>query len=81
MCHIITTMDIEYVKRINFQYRELMVARLGNINKKQCYIELFKYLHTHGVPYTIKEAGVFFTLNDLEQSVVYQLDEIITKYE
>ena len=35
----------------------------------------------NGVPYTIKEAGVFFILNDLEQSVVYKLDEIITKYE
>ena len=74
-------MDIEYVKRINFQYRELMVERLGKINKKQCYVDLFKYLHTNGIPYTIKEAGIFFTLNDLEQRVVYQLDEIITKYE
>jgi len=74
-------MDIEYVKRINFQYRELMVDRLSNINKKQCYHDLFRYLRTNGIPYTIKEAVVFFTLNDLEQSIVYQLDEIITKYE
>ena len=74
-------MDIEYIRRINFQYRELMVERLGKINKKQCYLELFKYLHTNGVPYTIKDNGVFFTLNDLEQTVVYKLDEIISKYE
>ena len=40
-------MDIEYVKRINFQYRGLMVERLGKINNKQCYLELFKYLHKH----------------------------------
>ena len=74
-------MDTEYVKRINFQYRKLLVDRQGNINKKQCYLELFKYLHTNGVPYTIKESGVFFTLNELEQRILYKLDEIITKYE
>ena len=54
-----------------FQYRELMVERLGKINKKQCYVEVFKYLHKSGVPYTVKEAGVLFTLNNLEQHVVY----------
>jgi hypothetical protein len=54
---------------------------LGKIKKKQCYLELFKYLHTNGVPYTVKDSGVFFTLNELEQSVVYKLDEIIAKYE
>ena len=58
-----------------------MVEKLERINKKQCYLELFKYLHKHGVPDTIKESGVFFTLNDLEQSIVYKLDEIISKYE
>ena len=74
-------MDIEYVKRINFQYRELMVERLCKINKKQCYLDLFKYLHKNGVPYTVKDSRVFFTLSELEQSVVYKLDEIISKYE
>ena len=74
-------MDIEYVKRIHFHYRELMVDRLSKINKKQCYVDLFKFLRTHGVPYTKKEAGIFFTLNDLEQGVVYQLDDIITRDE
>ena len=74
-------MDIEYIRRINCQYRELLVERLGKINKKQCYLEPFKYLHTNGVPYTIKESGVFFTLNDLIQTVVYELDKIITKCE
>ena len=73
-------MNIEYVQRINFQFRELMVERLGKISKKQWYLEVFKYMHTNGIPYSIKEAGVF-TLNDLEQRVVYKLDEIITKYE
>ena len=73
-------MGIEYVKRINFLYRELLVDRLGNINKKPCYWVVFKYLHKNGVPYTIKESGFFFTLNELEQSVVYKLDKIITKY-
>ena len=74
-------MDIEYVKRINFQYRELIVDRLSNINKIHCYHDLFKYLHTKGIPYTIKEAGVFFTLNNLEQSIMHQLDKTITKDE
>ena len=43
--YIIVAMDIEYVKQTNFQYRELLVDRLGKINKKQCYLDLFKYLH------------------------------------
>ena len=74
-------MNIEYVKRINFQYRELQFERLGKITRKKCYLELFKYLRTNGILYSIKEAGVLFTLNDLEQRVIYKLDEIITKYE
>ena len=74
-------MDINYIQRIDFQHRELMVDRLSKIGKKQCYLELFKYLHKTGVSYTVKDSGVFFTLNELEQSVVYKLDEIITKYE
>ena len=74
-------MDIEYIQRINFQYRELLVESLGMINKKQFYVDLFNYVHTNGVPYTVKDNGVFLTLNDLEQSVVYKLDEIITQYE
>ena len=74
-------MDIEYVKRINLEYREMMVDSLGKTKRKQCYLKLSTYLHTHGIPYTIKESGVFFTLNGLEQTVVYKLEEIITKYE
>ena len=74
-------MDIDYIKQVNFEYRETVVDRVGKSDNKQCYLELFKYLCKHGVPYTIKEAGVFFTLNDLEQSVVYKLDETITEYE
>ena len=35
---------------MNFRYRELMVERLGKISKKQCYLKLFKYLHTNGIP-------------------------------
>ena len=58
-----------------------MVARLGKVKKKQCYLELFKYLRTNGVPHTINNNGVFFTRNDLVHSVVYKLDEIITKCE
>ena len=81
MCSIIVTINIEYIKRINFQYKELMVERLGKIKKKQWYLELFKYLHTNGVPYTVKDSAVLFTLNELEQTVVYELDNIVTKYE
>ena len=42
------------------------------------------YSHTYtkkGVHDTITDNGVFFHLNNLEQSIVYQLDEIITLYE
>ena len=39
-------MGIEYVRRINFQYREMMVDKLGKIDNKQCFLELFKYVHT-----------------------------------
>ena len=74
-------MSIEYVKRINFQYRELKFDRPGKIKRKKCYLELFKYLRTNGISYSIKQAGVLFTLKDLEQRVIYKLDEIITKYE
>ena len=74
-------MDRECIRRIIFQYRELLVERLGKINKKQCYLDLFEYLHKNVVPYTVKDSGVFFTLSELEQSVVYKLDEIISKYE
>ena len=74
-------MDIDYIKQVNFIYRELMVERLGNINKKQCYVDLFKCLHKNRVPYTVKDSGVLFTLNDLEQRIVYKLHEIISKYE
>ena len=72
-------MDINYIQRINFQCRELMVDRLIKNDKKQCYLELFKHLHKNGAPY-VKDSGVFFTLNEREQSVVYKLHEIITKY-
>ena len=74
-------MDIEYVKPINFEYRELLVDRLGKINNKQCYVDVLTYLHKHGVPYTLEDSGVLCTLNELEQSVVDELDTIITKYE
>ena len=74
-------MHINYIKKINFQYRVMLVDRLGKIDNKQCYLELFKYLYKNGVPYTIMEAGIFFTLNDLEQGVVYKLDDSISKYE
>ena len=72
-------MDINYIQRINFQCRELMVDRLSKNDKKQCYLDLFKHLHQNGVPY-VKDSAVFFTLNEREQSVVYKLHEIITKY-
>ena len=75
-------MDIELIRRIHFQYRELLVDSLSKIDNKQCYLVLFKYLHSNGIPCNVKKkSGVFFTLNLLEQSVVYKLDEVITKYE
>ena len=44
-------MGIEYVKQLNYQYRDLLVERLGQISKTQCYLELFKYLHKNGIPF------------------------------
>ena len=52
-------MSIEYINKINLEYREIMVNRLGNIDNKECDLEVFKYLHKQIPHYTVDDFGVF----------------------
>jgi hypothetical protein len=62
-------------------YRQFMIRRLAAAKQRSCYIEIFKLIVEHKVPYTVNRNGVFFNLSPLSDELVRQVDEIIKRCE
>ncbi|MFM7981808.1 MAG: hypothetical protein ACKPKO_21070 [Candidatus Fonsibacter sp.] len=61
--------------------REFMVRRLAAVRQRRCYIQIFKLIVEHSVPYTVENNGVFFNMSPLPEELVRQIDEIIKRCE
>ena len=48
-----------YVKKVNFDYRNMIVLKIADIEDMESYLELFKDLVTNNVDYTVNSNGVF----------------------
>ena len=58
-------------------HRQFMVRRLAAVKQKTCYIQIFKLIIEHDVPYTVNNNGVFFNMSNLPDDLVRKIDEII----
>ena len=61
--------------------RQFMVRRLAAVKQRRCYIQIFKLIVEHNVPYTVKNNGVFFNMSPLPEELIRQIDEIIKRCE
>ncbi|MFM7982711.1 MAG: hypothetical protein ACKPKO_25650, partial [Candidatus Fonsibacter sp.] len=43
--------------------RQFMVMRLAAVKQRRCYIQIFKLIVEHNVPYTVNMNGVFFNMS------------------
>ena len=62
-------------------YRQFMIRRLAAAKQRSCYIEIFKLIVEHKVPYTVNRNGVFFNLSLLSDELVRQIDDILKRCE
>ena len=62
-------------------HRQFMVRRLAAVKQRKCYIQIFKLIVEHDVPYTINRNGVFFNLSPLSDELVRQISEILQRCE
>ena len=58
-----------------------MVRRLAAVKQRKCYIQIFKLIVEHDVPYTVNNNGVFFNMSHLSDDLVRKIDEIIKRRE
>ncbi|MFM7982101.1 MAG: hypothetical protein ACKPKO_22560 [Candidatus Fonsibacter sp.] len=61
--------------------RQFMVRRLAAVQQRKCYIEVFKLIVEHNVPYTVNNNGVLFNMSPLSEELVRQTSEIIKRCE
>ena len=54
-------MNIANVKNINLRHTELLVRRIGDIENRECYFELFEYLVKNKGDWTTHSNGMFAT--------------------
>ena len=62
-------------------HRQFMVRRLAAVKQRICYIQIFKLIVEHDVPYTVNNNGVFFNMSHLPDDLVRKIDEIIKRCE
>ena len=62
-------------------YRQFMIRRLAAAKQRRCYVEIFKLIVEHKVPYTVNRNGVFCNLSPLSNKLVRQIDEILKRCE
>ena len=62
-------------------HRQFMVRRLAAVKQRKCYIQIFKLIVEHDVPYTVNNNGVFFNMSHLPDDLVRKIDEIIKRCE
>ena len=58
-------------------YMHFMVRRLAAVNKRRCYIEVFRLIIEHKVAYTVYLNGVFFNLSSLPDELVLLIDDTL----
>ncbi|MFM7986244.1 MAG: hypothetical protein ACKPKO_43720, partial [Candidatus Fonsibacter sp.] len=49
--------------------------------QRRCYIQIFKLIVEHNVPYTVNMHSVFFNMSHLPDELMRQIDEIIKRCE
>ena len=62
-------------------HRQFMVRRLAAVKQRRCYIQIFKLIIEHDVPYTVNMNGVFFNMSHLSDDLVQKIGEIIKRCE
>ena len=70
-----------FINKKDSIYSQFMIRRLAAAKQRSCYIEIFKLIVEHKVPYTVNRNGVFFNLSPLSDELVRQIDEILKRCE
>ncbi len=61
--------------------RAWLVKRTADVKDKMCYVEILDLIHTHGLPYTVNNNGVFFNMGTISDALLYKIRAIVKKYE
>ena len=56
--------------------REL-IRRLTNVNIKQCYLDVFKYLVDNKIDYSVNNNGVFFNITTMTDDRLHDIEKIL----
>jgi len=65
----------------NLSDKEMIVRRIGDIQDKKCYIDLFKLLIKKNISYMKNKNGIFFNVSILSDDVLNIIDNILTYHE
>ena len=68
-------------KQYTFIDKTQIIKRITDIKIKKCYIKIFKLIHNDNLNYTKNDNGVFFNITNLSNTVLSNIDTILTFYE
>ncbi len=66
---------------MNYIDKKKLLKRINDIKSKKIYIEIFKIINEANFKFTINNNGIFFNLLDLEDDIIYKIQDIIINYE
>jgi hypothetical protein len=70
----------DIVKSFSHNDKKQLVKRMGDIKSKNCYIKIFKLIHST-TKYTVNDNGVLFNLTTLPDDMLTKIERIIVYYE
>lgn len=65
------------MNELDYNDKKILVNNIKNLNKKDLYKQIFILLLENNIKYTNNKNGVFFNINNLNDSLIRKINEII----
>tara|TARA_Y100000992_G_scaffold293349_1_gene251857 strand:- start:640 stop:843 length:204 start_codon:yes stop_codon:yes gene_type:complete len=65
------------MNELDYNDKKILVNNIKNLNKKDLYKQIFILLLENNIKYTNNKNGIFFNINNLNDSLIKKINEII----
>ena len=65
------------MNEFNYDEKKNFVNNIKNLNKRELYKKIFMLLLENNIKYTSNKNGIFFNVNNLDNSLIKKINDII----
>ena len=65
------------MNELDYNDKKILVNNIKNLNKKDLYKQIFILLLENNIKYTNNKNGIFFNINNFNDSLIKKINEII----